>query len=45
MAAQECEHLLHLIASELRVAMALTGVRSVAEIDRSALANPALEQR
>ncbi|MCW1381874.1 FMN-dependent L-lactate dehydrogenase LldD [Novosphingobium sp. KCTC 2891] len=33
------EHMLRLIEAEMRVAMTLTGVRSIAEIDRSILAN------
>lgn len=33
------EHMLRLIEAELRVAMTLTGVRSIAEIDRNIIAN------
>lgn len=33
------EHMLRLIEAEMRVAMTLTGVRTIAEIDRSILAN------
>ncbi len=34
------EHMLRLIEAEMRVAMTLTGVRSIAEIDRSIIAKP-----
>ena len=34
------EHMLRLIEAEMRVAMTLTGVTSIAQIDRSILARP-----